>query len=434
MCRLSTPSSSGWACFPTKCLTPFGGWTDFPGTPTSARQEWSRIPARSEWGSPRPREWCGPLGWPGLDRRLFVMTGDGELQEGQIWESLAGAANGRMGEITVIVDANRIQSDTWVTAVSDLGDVVRKFEAFGWHAARCDGHDLVALARTLEEFRGVADRPKVLVAETIKGRGVSFMESLRPGEKYYRFHSGAPDDQTYARALEELISSANALLAQMELAPVQLARRSRPGRDQSAGRSAAHPCLRPRARVPCGTEYENRRPRRRPGARYRPDSILGAVSGTVHRVWDRRTGHGLAGGRARTPGIAAGRTLVCLFPLDQAQRTDIQQRHRAPAHRLCRLAGRAASRGPGSLPPIGARHRGARRDARTRDDPALLRRRSSAGRGVLHGGGRWRAATCVSSPSHGPSPSPCPRATVSIGAAGSPSPRGKTRSSLRTGR
>ena len=97
----------------------------------------------------------------------------------------------------------------------------KKFEAFGWHAVRCDGHDLVALARTLKEFRGVTDRPKVLVAETIKGRGVSFMESLRPGEKYYRFHSGAPDDQTYARALEELISSANALLAEMELAPVR---------------------------------------------------------------------------------------------------------------------------------------------------------------------------------------------------------------------
>ena len=65
MCRLSTPSSSGWVCFPTTCSTPFGGWTDFPGTPTSARPEWSRIPARLEWGSPRPRGWCGRLGWLG---------------------------------------------------------------------------------------------------------------------------------------------------------------------------------------------------------------------------------------------------------------------------------------------------------------------------------------------------------------------------------
>jgi transketolase len=170
-----------------------------------------------------------------LDRRIFVMTGDGELQEGQIWESLPSAVHERMHEITVIVDANRIQSDTWVRAVSDLGDLVRKFEAFGWHAARCDGHDLNAIARVLGEFRGITDRPKVLVADTVKGRGVSFMESLQPDEKFYRFHSGAPDDATYARAVEELVATANARVADLGLPPLQLAHAARPERASLQG-------------------------------------------------------------------------------------------------------------------------------------------------------------------------------------------------------
>jgi transketolase len=162
------------------------------------------------------------------DERVFVMTGDGELQEGQIWESLLGAAHEAMGEITVIVDRNRIQSDTWVAAVGDLGDLGRKFEAFGWRAAVCDGHDLAAFARTLDELRPITDRPKVIIAETVKGRGVSFMQSLPPGEKYYRFHSGAPDETTYVRALDELVAAANAALAEAGAALVRLTRVPRP--------------------------------------------------------------------------------------------------------------------------------------------------------------------------------------------------------------
>ncbi len=171
----------------------------------------------------------------GHDRRMFVMTGDGELQEGQIWESLPSAVHERMGEITVIVDSNRIQSDTWVTSVSDLGDVVRKFEAFGWHAARCDGHDIHALARALGAFRGLPTVPKVLIADTVKGKGVSFMESLPPGERFYRFHSGAPDDATYARAVEELVATANARVEELGLKPLTLAHAPPPARANMQG-------------------------------------------------------------------------------------------------------------------------------------------------------------------------------------------------------
>ena len=83
----------------------------------------------------------------GRARRVFVICGDGELQEGQFWESLGQAANEGFGEICVIVDHNKIQSDTWVAEVSDLGDLEAKVRAFGWAVARCDGNDVAPWAR-----------------------------------------------------------------------------------------------------------------------------------------------------------------------------------------------------------------------------------------------------------------------------------------------
>lgn len=168
----------------------------------------------------------------GRRRRFFVMTGDGELQEGQIWESLASAVAARMGEITVVVDHNKIQSDTWVASVSDLGDLVRKFAAFGWHAVRCDGHSPAALRDTFAALRAITDRPKVIIADTVKGRGVSFMEStaLGPADRFYRYHSGAPDDATYDRAVGELLAAINAGLAAAGAPPLAPATATRPDR------------------------------------------------------------------------------------------------------------------------------------------------------------------------------------------------------------
>ncbi len=144
----------------------------------------------------------------GRDRRIFVMTGDGELQEGQIWESLISAANHRLDRITVIVDHNKLQSDIWVEETSHLGDLEAKFAAFGWDVRRCDGHDFAALAAVLDEMRERNGKPKIIIADTVKGRGVSFMESTAMAEDQalYRFHSGAPDQQLYTRAAEELIA------------------------------------------------------------------------------------------------------------------------------------------------------------------------------------------------------------------------------------
>ena len=88
----------------------------------------------------------------GERRRVWVLTGDGELQEGQFWESLTQAANEGFGEITAIVDHNKIQSDTWVEEVSDHGDLEAKLRAFGWEVGRCDGNDIRALSAALEEL------------------------------------------------------------------------------------------------------------------------------------------------------------------------------------------------------------------------------------------------------------------------------------------
>ncbi len=164
----------------------------------------------------------------GRDQRVYLLTGDGELQEGQFWESLGSAANLGLGEIVAIVDHNKIQSDTWVSHVSDLGDLEAKLTAFGWHVSRCDGHDLAALERTFRALDGVTDRPKVIVADTVKGRGVSFMEgpSMAAGDLYV-YHSGAPPEDAYMAALAELRASADRALAALGLGPLRTETRLR---------------------------------------------------------------------------------------------------------------------------------------------------------------------------------------------------------------
>src|SRR5262245_1633528 len=106
---------------------------------------------------------------------VYVVTGDGELQEGQFWESLQPTANRRLAEVTLIVDRNRVQSDTWVSLVSDLGDLESKLGAFGWAVASCDGHDLRAFADALASLEA-EEGPRAVIANTLKGAGVSFME------------------------------------------------------------------------------------------------------------------------------------------------------------------------------------------------------------------------------------------------------------------
>ena len=157
----------------------------------------------------------------GLAGRFFVLTGDGELQEGQFWESLQPTANGEFSEITVIVDHNKIQSDTFVDRVSPLGDLEAKVSAFGWAVARCDGHDFKAIEAALARLANAGTRPRLLIADTIKGKGVSFMEGAAVGaDGLYRFHSGAPADEAYQNGVEELRVRIDERLAEARLAPL----------------------------------------------------------------------------------------------------------------------------------------------------------------------------------------------------------------------
>lgn len=139
--------------------------------------------------------------------RVFVLTGDGEVQEGQFWESLLSAVNCGLREITAIIDHNKLQSDTYVKNVSDLGDLEAKLLAFGWCVERCDGNDVATFSAALSGCKNES-RPKIIIADTIKGKGVSFMEhtSLDSDVAMYRFHSGAPDADSYRLATQEIIS------------------------------------------------------------------------------------------------------------------------------------------------------------------------------------------------------------------------------------
>lgn len=153
----------------------------------------------------------------GRPGRTFVLLGDGELQEGQVYESLPGAANRSFGEITAIIDANGIQSDTWVRRVSDLGDILGKFAAFGWAVTECDGHDVVAIRDALAQLAG-DERPGLLLAHTVKGKGVGRMESFGPDDDLYAFHSGAPTWPVYGESLAELTTAAETAATRLGVA------------------------------------------------------------------------------------------------------------------------------------------------------------------------------------------------------------------------
>ena len=160
----------------------------------------------------------------GRGGRVVVMTGDGELQEGQNFEGLQAAAAHAQDNLCIVVDRNELQSDKPTDEILPLGDLETKLRAFGWHVASCDGHDHDDLARVFADFRGREGAPKALIANTIKGKGVSFMEhphALREGGGTYRWHAGAPDDESFARAHAELIARISERLPDLRLLSVE---------------------------------------------------------------------------------------------------------------------------------------------------------------------------------------------------------------------
>ncbi len=162
----------------------------------------------------------------GRSDRVYVLTGDGELQEGQFWESLQGAVNNKLWELVVIIDHNKIQSDTWVENVSSLGKLDIKLESYGWNVKRCNGNSHKELSDVFkfDEMDLDQNSPTIIIADTIKGCGVSFLEStsIPQGEKFYKFHSGALDYQNYKKASEELIEKANDWLVNHNFLPLKV--------------------------------------------------------------------------------------------------------------------------------------------------------------------------------------------------------------------
>ena len=134
----------------------------------------------------------------GKDRRTFVVTGDGELQEGIIWEAALSAAKYGLDKLICVVDWNNLQIDGVVDTVKKVSPIDDKFRAFGWETFVCDGHDMQALLDTYEKAMAVKGRPVCIVAKTQKGHGVSFMEDQAG------WHGKAPNDEQMAQAMAEL--------------------------------------------------------------------------------------------------------------------------------------------------------------------------------------------------------------------------------------
>ncbi len=168
-------------------------------------------------------------------KSVYVLTGDGELQEGQFWESLSGAVNGAFSEITVIVDHNKIQSDTWVENVNSLGNIVEKISSFGWHVQRCDGNSVYELSECIENAKKISDRPKLIIADTVKGKGVKMMEStsLANDQEFYNYHSGAPSDEDYLSAVEEIKGDINSKFNDLGVGELNLEHLSLEHQEQS---------------------------------------------------------------------------------------------------------------------------------------------------------------------------------------------------------
>lgn len=130
--------------------------------------------------------------------RVYALLGDGELQEGQVWEAAMSAAHYRSSNLCAIIDANRLQIDGVVAQIMRVEPIAAKFEAFGWRAIEVDGHDIVELLAALDQARQPSETPTAIVARTVKGKGVSLFENK------VEWHGKAPNAEQLALALREL--------------------------------------------------------------------------------------------------------------------------------------------------------------------------------------------------------------------------------------
>ena len=134
----------------------------------------------------------------GSDARVYCLLGDGELQEGQVWEAAMFAPQHALDNVCAIVDHNNIQLDGRVDEIKDVQPLREKWEAFRWHVVEVDGHDVAAVYHAYCAARACKGRPTVILARCIKGTGIPFMENSA------KWHGTAPDDAEYIRAVHEL--------------------------------------------------------------------------------------------------------------------------------------------------------------------------------------------------------------------------------------
>jgi len=132
------------------------------------------------------------------DTRVYCLMGDGELQEGNIWEAAMSAAHFKLDNLCGIVDHNHFQIDGRIEEVMDLAPLADKWKSFGWHVIQCDGHSIEELLKAFDEARTIKQKPTVIIAQTVKGKGVSFMEHV------VDFHGRAPTNEEKDIALGEL--------------------------------------------------------------------------------------------------------------------------------------------------------------------------------------------------------------------------------------
>ena len=132
------------------------------------------------------------------DYHVFVLLGDGEINEGLVWEAAMAAAKYKTDRLIAIVDRNRLQMDGCCDEVMPMGDIAAKFKAFGWKTFEIDGHDMAQILRTVEKARRVRGRPTCIVANTVKGKGVSYMEDR------FEWHGKCPNADELACAMKEI--------------------------------------------------------------------------------------------------------------------------------------------------------------------------------------------------------------------------------------
>jgi len=132
----------------------------------------------------------------GKANRVYALLGDGELQEGQVWEAAMAGGHYRLDNLCAMVDANALQIDGEVAKVMNVAPIADKFRAFGWNALEIDGHNMAAITDSLDMAETVKGKPTVIVAHTVKGKGVSFFENKAS------YHGVPPSDEELPRALE----------------------------------------------------------------------------------------------------------------------------------------------------------------------------------------------------------------------------------------